>query len=274
MLLFICVLIALLASFVGSISGIGGGIIIKPVLDLTGRLPIETVNFLSGVTVLTMTVSSLVQNRLNSKKNSATDSLSSDKNTDAKKILSLCGGSVLGGFIGSELFTLFVDGLGDQKKAVLIQAICIFLITLIVMIYQWNIKRIKPLDWQGLIAYLGVGLVLGVISSFLGIGGGPLNVAVLAFFFAMSPKVAALNSLAVILSAQLISLLSVIIQNKVPEFDVVTLIAMMISGVVGALIGRFFATKMDNTKTRKFFNIVLVLILLINLYNVVKQFTV
>ncbi len=62
MLFVLAVLIAFLASFVGSISGIGGGIIIKPVLDLTGQMPIETVNFLSGITVLTMTTSTLIQN--------------------------------------------------------------------------------------------------------------------------------------------------------------------------------------------------------------------
>ena len=63
MLFVICILIALFASFIGSVSGIGGGIIIKPVLDLTGKFPIETVT-LTSVTVLTMSTSSLIQNFL------------------------------------------------------------------------------------------------------------------------------------------------------------------------------------------------------------------
>ena len=36
---------------------------------------------------------------------------------------------------------------------------------------------------------------LGIISSFLGIGGGPINLVVLFFFFSMPTKIAAENSL-------------------------------------------------------------------------------
>ena len=50
---------------------------------------------------------------------------------------------------------------------------------------------------------VAVGLTLGIMSSFLGIGGGPINLVVLYFFFSMETKVAAQNSLYIILIFQI-----------------------------------------------------------------------
>ena len=52
------------ASIIGAICGIGGGVIIKPVLDASGALLPGTINFLSGCTVLAMTCYSVLRNRL------------------------------------------------------------------------------------------------------------------------------------------------------------------------------------------------------------------
>ena len=52
------------ASIVGAICGIGGGVIIKPVLDAFGVLSVSTISFLSGCTVLAMTCYSVIRGRL------------------------------------------------------------------------------------------------------------------------------------------------------------------------------------------------------------------
>ncbi|MFR9254508.1 MAG: hypothetical protein ACLVJ6_02695 [Merdibacter sp.] len=44
-------LISFGASIIGAICGIGGGIIIKPVMDAFGALDVSIINFLSGCTV-------------------------------------------------------------------------------------------------------------------------------------------------------------------------------------------------------------------------------
>ena len=44
--------ICLLASMTGSICGIGGGVIIKPVLDALGIMSVSAISFLSGMPVL------------------------------------------------------------------------------------------------------------------------------------------------------------------------------------------------------------------------------
>ena len=44
--------VSFLASIAGAICGIGGGVIIKPALDLLGWASVSTISFLSGCTVL------------------------------------------------------------------------------------------------------------------------------------------------------------------------------------------------------------------------------
>ena len=55
-------LVSFLASVAGAICGIGGGVIIKPVLDLCGLASVSTISFLSGCTVLSMSCYNVVKN--------------------------------------------------------------------------------------------------------------------------------------------------------------------------------------------------------------------
>ena len=58
-------LICFIASIIGAICGIGGGIIIKPALDSFGILDVATISFLATCTVLAMTTYSVLRNKLN-----------------------------------------------------------------------------------------------------------------------------------------------------------------------------------------------------------------
>ena len=51
------------ASTIGGICGIGGGVVIKPLLDAIGIMSVSTVSFLSGLTVLAMAVINVYKNR-------------------------------------------------------------------------------------------------------------------------------------------------------------------------------------------------------------------
>lgn len=52
-------LVSFLASTAGAICGIGGGVIIKPTLDLFQMASVSTISFLSGCTVLSMSLYSV-----------------------------------------------------------------------------------------------------------------------------------------------------------------------------------------------------------------------
>ena len=63
MVLLLIFLICFSASVIGAICGIGGGVIIKPVLDAFGIMDVATISFLSGCTVLSMTTYSVIKNK-------------------------------------------------------------------------------------------------------------------------------------------------------------------------------------------------------------------
>ena len=88
-------LVSFFACTVGAICGIGGGIIIKPVLDATGVADVATINFLSGCTVLSMTLYSVLKAKL-----------SGTSTIDPKTDTPLAIGAAVGGLAGKELFSL------------------------------------------------------------------------------------------------------------------------------------------------------------------------
>ena len=98
-----------------------------------------------------------------------------------------------------------------------------------------------------------IGLLLGIMSSFLGIGGGPINLVVLGYFFSMDTKTAAANSLYIILFSQTASLLATLLTASVPEFRIPALILMVAGGIGGGIVGRKLNKKMDNKAVDKLF---------------------
>ncbi len=256
-------LISFFASTVGVISGLGGGIIIKPVLDMSGLAGVAVASFMSGVTVLSMTTMNLVRGLMHPK----------SMLVDRKRSPFLAIGSIAGGFLGNFIYEQFMKSVGPEGQHVVgaVQAAILFLITAAVMLYMIKKDKIKTKNIQNLFVSLAVGLALGMISSFLGIGGGPMNLVVLYYFFSMSSKVAAQNSLFIIFCSQLVSLISTLVGHTVPN-DLVpaNLIVMIIGGIAGALLGGYFNKKMDDKMVDKLLMGVFTLILIINIYNFFK----
>ena len=164
-------LVSFLASVVGSVCGIGGGVLIKPVLDTFGVLDVAAISFLSGCTVFSMSCYSVVKARING------SSL-----VDRKIGFPLAVGAVLGGLIGKTIFQ-YIFGLVTSKERVgAVQAACLLFITLLTFLYTLNKDKIKKYHISNVPACIAIGIVLGFFSAFLGIGGGPINLMVLFFF--------------------------------------------------------------------------------------------
>ena len=64
MVLLIFFAICFCASVIGAICGIGGGVIIKPVLDAFHIMDVSVISFLSGCSVLSMTEYSVVKSKM------------------------------------------------------------------------------------------------------------------------------------------------------------------------------------------------------------------
>ncbi len=165
----------------------------------------------------------------------------------------------------------YISGLAADKDQVgAVQAVCLLIITFGTMVYTLKKDKIKTHHVTNAGACILIGLVLGIFSSFLGIGGGPINLVVLFFFFSMETKTAAQNSLYIILFSQIASLLNTLITRTVPEFEAGLLILMVAGGILGGAGGRVVNRRMDGAMVNKLFIGLMVIIMLICVYNIVQ----
>lgn len=248
--------VSFLASIAGAICGIGGGVIIKPVLDLFGLETVTTISFLSGCTVLSMSLYSVGKSII------AGDSLVK-MNTGTP----LAIGAALGGVLGKQMFTAVKAMSANPNMVGSVQACCLAVITLATLVYTIFKARIPTKRFVNPVVCVLIGLVLGVSSSFLGIGGGPINLVVLYYFFSMDTKTAAANSLYIILFSQAASLIATLVTRSVPAFHLITLVLMVAGGIGGGVVGRMFNKKMDNRAVDKLFMVLMAVIILISIYN-------
>lgn len=187
---------------------------------------------------------------------------------DSKLITPLAIGAATGGIIGKVLFQSFANLFSNENQVGVIQSSCLLIITFGTLVYTLNKDKIETYKVDSFLLCIVIGLVLGMMSSFLGIGGGPINLVVLYYFFSMDTKKAAQNSLYIILFSQIASLLSTLITGNVPEFNTTLLILMVCGGVSGGIIGRKINIKINENILNKLFVGVMIIIMCICVYNI------
>lgn len=248
--------VCLLASTAGGICGIGGGVIIKPVVDALNVLSVSALSFLSGLCVLAMSCISVYKQR-------------KSRLVKKKQGTLLAIGAAVGGLAGKALFDVIKQSVGETPVG-LIQSIVLGIVTLLTLIYMLCRARIRTQRVTAPAACVLIGLGLGLMSAFLGIGGGPINLCVLYYFFSMDTKKAAANSLYIILFSQGFSFLSTVAQGKVPQFPWLLLVLMVAGGVLGGMLGHKVNRRLSARQVERLFNGLLVLIILICVYNAAR----
>lgn len=249
--------ICFFASVAGAICGIGGGVIIKPVLDAFGIMSVSAISFLSSCTVLSMTTYSVIRSKL-----------SGASRIDQKTGFPLAVGAAIGGVAGKYLFQIIRSMSADPNKVGAVQASCLFIVTLGSLLYTIKKNQIRTMKVANQLSCVGIGLFLGILSSFLGIGGGPINLVVLYYFFSMDTKTAAENSLYIILFSQIASLAASLITRSLPEFSIRMLALMAVGGIAGGIAGRTVNRRIEDRTVEKLFIWLMVLMLAINIYNI------
>lgn len=252
-------LVSLLSSAVGSICGIGGGVIIKPVLDATGIMSVSCISFLSGCTVLAMSLVSVYKNMR-----------AKTAKLDLKTATLLAVGGAFGGVTGKAMFEVLKEAVQNENLVGMVQAVVLIVITLGTLVYTIYKSRIKTKEFKNAVVCIIIGVVLGVMSSFLGIGGGPINLVVLAYFFSMSAKEAALSSLYIIMFSQITSLVQTCVTGNIPAVEPIFLILMTVGGILGGIIGSRVNKKISEEGVNKLFIALMAVIVLINIYNAIK----
>ena len=95
---------------------------------------------------------------------------------------------------------------------------------------------------------------------------GP-NLVVLYYFFSMSTKVAAQNSLYIILISQITSVTTTLFTKTVPEFEWLWLVLMVAGGIGGGAVGRKINKKIDDKHVEILFIGLMFTIIGISCYN-------
>ena len=246
--------ICLAASTIGGVCGIGGGVVIKPVLDLTGVMSVSAVSFLSGLTVLSMAVISVFKNR-------------GSNELELQRSVPLGLGASIGGIVGKVLFEAIKRAAQNDRVVGFVQAVVLGVMVLGTLAYVCVKARITTKQVRNPAASSAIGLALGVCSSFLGIGGGPMNLAVMHFCFSMGTKQAAANSLLVILLSQTANLIFSLVRGSIPAFSWLTLALMVAAGVAGGFLSARLHKKLSVKTTDTLFKGLLVVIFCICIYN-------
>ncbi len=252
-------LIAIGATTAGSMTGMGGGVIIKPLLDVLNSFDVQTIGVLSAITVFSMSVVSIGKQMLAKTK------------IPFATAIPLAMGSVLGGFVGQWMLSAIVTAFQMDRLVTVVQNILLSLLILAVYLYMRNKSRIKSLQLTGISVSLLVGVFLGICSSFLGIGGGPINVALIIYLFSMDTKTATVCSLITILFAQISKLGTVAMTTGFAIFDLSMLPVMVVGAIAGGFVGASLNKKCKEATVEKAFNAVQLLVLGISIFNIVRN---
>ncbi|MGY5265627.1 TSUP family transporter [Paraclostridium bifermentans] len=251
-------LVALFSTILGSSAGLGGGIIIKPVLDSLGDYALPTINLLSSSTIFIMSIVTVFYQ------------LKKKDKINPKNTIVVATGSVVGGIIGQKLMSFILSKDINIGLINNIQSIIIIILLISVFLYMRNKDNIKSYKINNILAIGLLGLFLGAISAFLGIGGGPINVAAFTILFSMTANEAARNSILVIFFSQGSKIISIAVTTGFSSYNLDMLPYMLVGGVLGGIIGYKVNKAVSEKSIIKIFNSITLSIILLNLYNIFK----
>ncbi|MHC5249419.1 sulfite exporter TauE/SafE family protein [Enterococcus sp. LJL90] len=245
--------VIVLANSVGAISGMGGGVIIKPVLDFIGADSVSAISFYSTVAVFTMSVVSTAKQ------------LKSGLRFQWRIILGISAGAIIGGIFGNLALEELLKIFGADQPVKMIQIIITLLTLAFAFFYtKYPVVRLKLLkDCY----YLFCGLLLGFLASLLGIGGGPINVSLIMLMFSLPIKEATVYSIGTIFFSQLAKLTTIAISGNFFNYDLSRLYFVIPAAILGGWLGSKLSGMITAESITKVFQAVIVLVMVINVYN-------
>lgn len=227
---------------------------------MLGHFDVSTIGVLSSATVFSMAVVSLVKAK------------NSGIKIKGKMSIIIAISSIMGGILGRHVFNNLIEWVQNDDLILFIQASMLAVLMLMIYLLINNKDHMNTLQVKNILIIFLVGLGLGALSSFLGIGGGPLNVAILSLLFSMDTKNAIINSIFIIFFSQLSNLLTVGFTTGFAVYDLSMLGYMISGGILGGFIGTVFARKFSSRKIEAIFNALLILIIFINIFNMIQYF--
>jgi len=139
-----------------------------------------------------------------------------------------------------------------------------------VFFYMVQNGRIRNYRFSSAFVFAAAGIVLGLLSSFLGIGGGPINVALLMYLFSFEIKTATFASLMTIFFAQIAKLTAILFGTGFAAYNLEMAPFMIICAIAGGFIGTHIKKTVSSKTVGILFNCMQLLIMLICILNIVK----
>lgn len=251
--------IVLFACSLGSISGIGGGIIIKPLMDAMGGFSAASVNHMSSITILVMTTVSIIKSRRNA------------IGIDWRVVAYFTAGSILGGILGNRMLDSFIASAANDGVITIVQSILQILFVLVVMANEIWGYRIPRFHVKNGLLMMSVGVGLGVIAAFLSIGGGLFNRPLLIILLSLASKPAVFTSLCIIFCAQASNVITMGLTNHFANVDLTVLPFMIVAAIISGFIGSYIATHVNDKYFNRIFMVTLCIILSLNIFNLVRH---
>lgn len=260
---FVLVLIGLLASALGSLIGLGGGVIVVPALlslgAFTGAFGEITPQVAVGTSLFTMIFTGL----------SSTLAYLKHKTVDYKSGLIFLIGSGPGGILGAWLNKEL-----DLNSFNIYFGFFMIFVSIVLMIKS----RLKPLPYQpgkginrtftdpsgetyqyGFSPILGIliSFAVGFLSGIFGVGGGSLMVPAMIVFFFFPPHVAVATSMFMIFPSSLLSSITHIGLGNVDWFIALALVP---GAWIGAKIGVLLNSKLKSSTLVILLRLILIIV--------------
>lgn len=248
-------LVAMISCIIGALGGIGGGIIIKPAIDLMGQYSLLNIGLLASSTVLAMTLVSVWKMRRHI------------MGVGFKLVFLIAIGSLMGGVLGGKLFNLVSEHYKIDKYIGIVQTVVLLTVILAVILIELNKKRLVQKSYRSPVLIVGIGMILGTVSSFLGIGGGPFNKPTIYLLLGLSAKGSTVGSLCIVFFSQASNVVRTLALHGTSAFDLSVLPYMIVGAILGGYIGGWIINKVDEAFYDKLFMGVLIIILFINFLN-------
>src|SRR5699024_2192808 len=115
--------------------------------------------------------------------------------------------------------------------------------------------------------FMLIGFVLGFLATLLGIGGGPINVALLMYCFGMEIKEATVYSIVTIFFSQLSKLVTIQLTSGFGAFDLAILWAVIPGALIGGFSGATLSGKLSAKKVTLIYQVVIIGVILLNVLN-------
>jgi len=249
-------ILALVASVLGACCGLGGGVIVKPLLDAFTEFSPAQISTLSAFTVLTIAATSVVKFALQKTK------------FNVSLCVNVAAGAIVGGFVGTlALETTIANIVPSAVK--LIQSVATALLLGAAASYMAFFKDKFSFHIKNKAVVFVAGLILGTVSSFLSIGGGPINVALIVLLFSADISEAAVSSLFVILLSQTTKILTGAVSAGYGGMDMSPLWILLPTAFIGALLGVWLHKKLKQKTVVRLYTVTVCLLIVLSVYNAV-----